>query len=341
MTTIKDIATEVNISHQVVSAVLNNKTNCRVSLEKRKKILEVANKLGYSKNFGYKLMHGKKTDTIAVISASPEIEHEEYVQTLLINLLSEINKLGYATYFSNSFTIDPKKNLIHLFELISRGVEHFIFIGSPSGYLNIEKELVRHNLPYIGFKSLFKRNLDFDSIGGSEEIIRFLLAEKKDNFKLLLPFEKETQTFPESFRFMALCRIFPECSQEELCERFVIPVPVLNWNEKDFRAEIFRLGYLVTEKAMKLKPKPEALFYRSDNYALGGVSFLHEHNYEIGKDVLLAGFNNIDAVRFHPFPISSVEHDTNGIVEILAREVLRSEPFSETFKAIVHIRRKR
>ena len=48
--TLKDIAEKAGVSNQVVSAVLNSKTNCRVSKEKRERILELARQMNYQPN---------------------------------------------------------------------------------------------------------------------------------------------------------------------------------------------------------------------------------------------------------------------------------------------------
>ena len=59
--TLKDIAKEVGISYQAVSAVLNNRPGIRVSPQRREQILEIARKGGYQRNFSYDLFHRKKT----------------------------------------------------------------------------------------------------------------------------------------------------------------------------------------------------------------------------------------------------------------------------------------
>ena len=57
--TVKQIADELNISFQLVSAVLNNKNYCRASEEKKRLIRETAAKMGYMPNVNARVLAGK------------------------------------------------------------------------------------------------------------------------------------------------------------------------------------------------------------------------------------------------------------------------------------------
>lgn len=52
-----------------------------------------------------------------------------------------------------------------------------------------------------------------------------------------------------------------------------------------------------------------------------GVQYLMETGRKVGTDVLVAGFNNIHAVRTHYLPISSAEHAIEEITEGLVGEM--------------------
>ena len=67
--TLKDIAVAAHVSHQAVSAVMNGHSNSRVSAATREKILKIAREGGYKPSFGYKLLHGHSTRTVAIIAA--------------------------------------------------------------------------------------------------------------------------------------------------------------------------------------------------------------------------------------------------------------------------------
>lgn len=63
----KDIAKIAGVSRPVVSAVLNGRNNCRVSMEKRKQILQIAKEHHYYPDKAALKLAGKPTKTIGVI----------------------------------------------------------------------------------------------------------------------------------------------------------------------------------------------------------------------------------------------------------------------------------
>ena len=66
--TMKSIARQVGVTQPVVSAVLNNRSYCRVSAEKREAILALAKELGFRPNSAARHLRGKKTNTIAIFT---------------------------------------------------------------------------------------------------------------------------------------------------------------------------------------------------------------------------------------------------------------------------------
>ena len=76
----------------------------------------------------------------------------------------------------------------------------------------------------------------------------------------------------------------------------------------------------------------------NDYMAIGGANFLVRNGFEVGKDMLVAGCNNISAVQLYPFPISSVEHDLGKMVSLLVEESLVTTPCQQIIEPIVHIR---
>ncbi len=337
--TIKEIAAEAQVSFQAVSAVLNGKNNCRVSQETRERILRIAKELGYRKNFGYQLMQNKRTRTAAIVLSSIfKMGREEHIRNLVMILLDKLHAIGYSTYCNNVMTSDPVDNMEKIRELAARGAEHFIFIGTPFGHREIEAELNKRRLTHIGFQSEFSRNLNVDSTGASAEIFRFFQQKAGDDFRLLLPQEKGEDPFRNNTRFQGLRTLFPEKSPDELIRRFVLLLPqdlTLAENMMDMK---FSIGYNLAAMAMQSPNPPKALFFFTDHYALGGVSYLHEKGFRVGQDVLAAGFNNIDAVRYHILPITSVEQPLPEIAEILLNVAFGDEPFQQTMKLKVHFR---
>lgn len=66
--TMKDIARAANVSQSAVSAVLNNRSNCRVSEETRRRIRRIADELDYHPNMAARLLKGHKSNTVAIFT---------------------------------------------------------------------------------------------------------------------------------------------------------------------------------------------------------------------------------------------------------------------------------
>ena len=109
--TLKDIAEQIGVSNQVVSAVLNSKSNCRVSKEKRARILELAQRLNYQPNALASSLRSGKTRIIGVFVDS-------FAKYRTLRLLQEIERtatgLGYQmmTSFSHNDIAHMKEDYL-------------------------------------------------------------------------------------------------------------------------------------------------------------------------------------------------------------------------------------
>lgn len=331
--TIKSIAAEAGVSYQAVSAVLNGKTNCRVSPQRREQILQIAQKSGYRPSFGYKLMRGHATHTVAIVVGMRQIESDEHIRELILKLMQELNRKGYSTYFNNMMTPDSANNIREIRELINRGAEHFIFIGSPMGHEEIEKELIANDRTFIGWNSFFSRNLSSNSFDTSILLMEYLFA-KSGSFPLLITPENSLN----GARYNALQSVLAKNGLASSIEDYTIKTQQLSWEEKNFSARAFELGYQGTANAFSRNKAPKALAYFTDNFALGGIAWCYEHGIQIGKEVFLSGFNNIEAIRTTPFPVASAAHEIENAIEILLQQMTESEPFSQKLALKLHLR---
>ena len=331
--TIKSIAAEAGVSHQAVSAVLNGKNNCRVSPQRREQILAIARNRGYRTNFGYKLMRGQTTRTVAIVSATRQLESDNHIKQLILKLLQLLNLQGYSTYFSNSMTKEETENIRQIRELINRGAEHFIFIGSPIGHEAIQEELINSNRTYIGWNSFFDRDLHTNSQEASIVLFRFLTQKSGEFPTLIYPGSKSNS----SNRILAFRKAAEEIMQED-GDRYIVEIPAVEWNESDFNHTAFNHGYQATAEIFARKKRPRAIAYYTDNYALGGAFWCQQNNIQVGKDIFLSGFNNIDAVRFNALPIASAAHPVNESIDILLNEMCNTGTFGRNLDLKIFLR---
>jgi len=102
MISLKDIAVTCGVSVSTVSQILNNKPHNYSSAATRRKVCDTVVKLGYRVNFGYRLMRGKKTRTVAIIAAQCHRPQEEHVRDLVISLMLKLEVLEFATHLATT-----------------------------------------------------------------------------------------------------------------------------------------------------------------------------------------------------------------------------------------------
>lgn len=328
-----DVAEAAELSLATVSQILNNKPCNYSSEETRQRVRHIAKELGYRTNFGYRLMQGQKTHTVAIMVSQAYMKSEEYLNELIIRLINKFDQLDYSVY-SRSFTYSAEDNLEKVRELISRGVEHFVLIGSPVGHAEIEKEIENSGRSQVCHGPNFKRYVIGGSAIGIMTIFRFFLNEDR-NFRFVCPVNLLDA---DNSRIIALQRLFPELTFKQIVERYVFTTGSVDFNSPDFAIGFSKVGWEGVSRIVKALPQVNALYFMTDYMAVGGANFLLRHGFEVGKDILVAGFNNIPAVKLYPFPISSVEHDLDRVVSLLVEESQLDTPCQHIVEPVVHIR---
>lgn len=331
---LRSVAQAVGLSVTTVHQVLNNKSSSFISDETRKRVWRIANEMGYRPNIGYKLMRGEKTRIVAVMVSSEHLRRREPVAELLITLVDRLEKLGYVTYFS-ILQYSEESNLQKIRELLARGAEHFIMIGNPVGYEQLETEIAKARCTLVGLGEMLKRRITNGVICQQAEILNFFLKRGRRNIRCLSP---ESGVYSIYGRLDALKATFPAAAEQDLVERYIFAYPDSDLDDADIAEQDFQCGIRVTAELMKRHPETDAVFYPTDTMALGGAKVMFEHGIRVGRDVLLAGFYNIAAVRQYCMPISSIGYDLQALQEKLLLHAFDDGPCCEEVPTITYIR---
>ncbi len=309
--TIKTIAEQVQLSNQAVSAVLNNKTNCRVSAKKREQILAVARELGYTSSISAQVMRGKATKTVAILCSAPYIQIDEHLTRITLDLMNLFNAAGYGCLYALA-SMKGEDNMKMVRELVTRGATAFVFLGEPVGWGKLEALINGFGYSFISYGNRHaSRYVDSFIDCAMKEIIDYFIGCGYGRFSAIFHAHKHLN---------ALYNAFPGMSKAEVEDKYLFKISILKpWNTD---LDIYlNIGYEITGKLLKRKPDTQAIFYNSDIFALGGIRYLTEKGYRVGEDILVVGINNTLAVRSHILPISSIEHDVAKITDSLFREV--------------------
>ena len=168
--TLKIIAERAGLSQSTVSQILNRRSNDFSSERTRQRVFSLAHELGYKQNFGHKLLRGDKTHTAAILLSMHRIGLEELIQALIIRLLDQLENKGYGAYLV-TLADTAEKNLETVKELITRGVDSFMFLGHPVGAELLETYIFEQKRTLIGYGTGFSRKVREDTSGSTAETI--------------------------------------------------------------------------------------------------------------------------------------------------------------------------
>ncbi len=325
---LKDIAAECGLSVSTVSEILKNSSRNFSSRQTRDRVHEVAARLGYKTNYGYRLMRGQKISTVAILMSLERIRFEEYMTTLMIELMTLFEQRGYASHLC-SFSLDARENRDKVRDLLARGVGYFVALGAPVGHLEWAQEIEAGGGYILNIGHDMKNHIVPDTGMASRKLIRYLRSKAGDDFCFFPGFSEEVNPV----RLAAMQEVF-QLPEEEIIERFVYP----ERQGLRFSSSYFEWSYHATEKICKERPGVRAFFYLNDSLALGGIAYLARHGYRIGRDVWVAGHNNDTAIRNNPFPISSTDHDWHIHAPMIVEKVLNGELVSQMIPTSAHIR---
>lgn len=321
--TLKMIAERTGLSMSTVSQILNRRPNDFSSEDTKQAVFAAAEELGYKQNYAHKLLRGDHTGTVAILIAMNRILLEEHIQRLVLLLMNKFDRKGWISYLKNC-AASAEENQAVIRELLARGVERFIFIGTPNGYAEIEEEIQRKNRFVCGYSPYFQYGALNDQLQSIQETIRYFRQKKHSRLKILFRTNR-----PE--RRQAMLDMFPGMSPEEVEEKYTYP---LNFNgEVDNIDVLTDLGYQATRSVLEEDPSTDALYYLSDYFMLGGIRYLVEKRFPIGKQILLCGSNNIHAVRNNVFPLATWEFDLERLSDCLVTDPADFIPGVEVVKS--------
>lgn len=323
--TLKDVARKAKVSVSAVSQILNNREVNFCSEEKKKLVKRIARELHYQPNFGYRVMTGMKTNTVAIVFSSERIKNESHITRLTMALSSKFEDKEFSVYMATMGELG-KDNFQKILNLVNRGCSSFIIFGSPFGSKEMEKYFDDYNINYIGYNATqLKRTISVDPSIAIQAFIEKFLREGRQNFKLILPNANLGYG-----RLPGLFRVFPEENKDELIRKYCVTISATDYEAS--LEEIYQDGYNQTKKILEADNSIDGIIYLSDYYALGGAKYLFENEYKIGETIDICGYNNTQAVRFFSHPISTADHNIKNLCEKLIKNLNSKCPLNKKYK---------
>lgn len=304
--TIYDIADKLNISVATVSRGLND--NSVVSKKTRKKIADMAAKLGYRSNHFARNLRQQQTNTIGVIV------HElnsNFINSVLAGIEKVTSEAGYdliIAHSSESYT----KELANTKNLFNKRVDGLI------ASLSFDTKDLDHFKPFVdkGVPVMFFDRVEQD--GNSSVVII-------DNYKC--GYEATKHLIEQGCKRIA--HVTSSLKRNVYSQRY-----------KGYQGALFDNNILLDEKLLivsdlsekagvgaalqilTMKPLPDGVFITNDFVAAVCMRTLKEHGINIPENIAIVGFNNDAIGKLIEPALTTINYPGIDMGEIAARNLI-------------------
>ncbi len=285
--TLKSIASVTGFSITTVSRALGGYND--VNEETRRLIVEEALRQGYTPNLHARALQGQRAQTLGfVIPASESRYSDPFFSQFVAGIGSQAAAASYDLLLSTHEAEPGELDVYHRMIAGSR-VDGFILIRTRIDDPRI-RYLLTTNVPFVVFGRSTETEpiiyLDTDGTTGQHLLTSHLIARGHRRIAYISP--------PAHLMFtrhrMAGFRVAMSAHDVPIDERCIIEATLTETG-----------GRTAAERLLALPDPPTAIMAGSDLMAFGVMSVIQQHNLRIGRDVAVAGFDDIPAAAYvHP-----------------------------------------
>lgn len=306
--TLKKIAAELGVSAMTVSRALNNQDN--VDEKTKKRIVETAQKMGYTPNRVAKSLVSKKTYTIGVVI--PEISHTFFAQ-----VVSGIENVTYEKDYQLLLTNSAEKyerEIKALETLLAQQVDGILISCSEETKdYSLYKKIIDSGKPLVFFdrciEGLGASTVSVDDREGSLKMTQHMIDHGYKTFGYLRGPEisigkDRLDGFLDALKMNDL-----EINNEWIVES--------GFQEKG--------GYEAMKKILELPGDeiPRAILTANDPAAFGAMEAIEEFGYSIPDDIAICGFSDDIRARLLKCPLTTVFQPSVSIGRKAAEKLIK------------------
>ena len=274
--TIYDLATKLNISPTTVSRGL--KDHPAINKATKKRILDLANQIGYRSNHFARNLRQQKTNTIGVIV--PRL-NSNFTSTVIAGMENIVNKSGYTLIISQSLEMF-RKEIANAKTMFNNRVDGLL-VSLAYDFENIThfKDFISKDIPVIFF----------DRVAENDECTVILIDNKKAGY------EATSHLIKQGCK--RIVHITAPENRNVYRDRLEGYKQALAENDIQFQEEYVLVGDLseeagteAAELILKMRPLPDGVFAANDTSAIGSMLALKKAGIRIPEDIAFVGFNN-------------------------------------------------
>ncbi len=275
--TIKDIARELSISPSTVSRALKDHPD--ISVETKKAVNALADKLNYQPNIVALNLRQKKTNTIGVII--PEVVHF-FFSTVISGIEDVAYQAGYNVILaqSNESYVREVASIKTLFN--SRVDGMLLSLSRETTNFDHVESIISKGVPIVFYDRMYNSptssKVIVDDYAGAKEAVNHLIEQGCKNIAHLVG-------APNLIISIDRLRGYKDALKENKME--VKENLIFACNEGTFDE-----GKAVTAKFLNSPIKVDALFANNDPMAMGAMMAIKEKGLKIPQDIAVIGFSN-------------------------------------------------
>ncbi|SDY93874.1 LacI family transcriptional regulator [Evansella caseinilytica] len=283
MVTIKDIAKAAGVSYSTVSKALRDSP--LVKPPTKKKIVNIANELGYQPNVAARSLVSKKSDTVGVVW--PTVERAAHA-ALITKINDQLENHGYTTLLS----INKVEAAINTFNRLQVDA---ILMFNDQGQDGPDTPLPS-NVPILSYgiaKNPLYPTVDVNRRDAIKLAVHTLVDIGHKNIAFIGDMSQRDQLQDE--KVSGFTEGMKERFQEATAD-VLIPASGLELYD----------GYLAMKKFLQAGKTTTAVVSGSYDLTRGVIRALNEYNLSIPKDVSIISYDNIPQTNTFEVPISLV-----------------------------------
>ena len=294
LATLHEVAARAGVSHQTVSRVINDSP--RVAEQTRGRVLKAVAELDYRPNKAARNLVSKRSTLIGVITFATHFYGPAHILT---SIDQAARTFGYRILLAS--LSDPSPALVDLAtrDLIAHGVEGII-VNVPIELDPIHIQPSFRGVPAVVMDADGKNRVAtaaLDNEAGSRLATRHLAQLGHSKIACI-----------SGLLAWRCGRLRRRAWQRTLQALRLAPGPVV---EGDWSAEG---GYSATRKLLEIgRDNFSAIVVSNDQMALGALRALHQAGIQVPEQVSLVGFDNIPEAAFFDPPLTTIDHDFEGV----------------------------
>ncbi len=308
---IQDIAQKAGTSIATVSRALNN--SGYVKAETKQRILKIVEENNFVPSAIARSLSRSETGNIGVIV--PDIENP-FFSKLIVALEERIQGTGYNLIFLTSDEQREKEQ--RLINMIEQQRVSGLIMAPVAEDNKISRRLLlqleEKNIPVaLVDRDLLDSNLDgvfMDNLAGAYAGVEALIKAGHQRIGIITgPITSK----PGKERLDGYLKALQEYGLK-LGRDYII--------KGDFKIQS---GYEGIKKLLALPTPPTAVFTSNNLMTLGCLNYLNEAKYQIGRQISLVGFDEIEVLKLIGYPLSIIDRDVslqgNLVMDILLEKI--------------------